>query len=59
MLKIATVYFNKIKGNKFILESIYTMILRVFGIALLFGFTLYLTHNYDPKIIGQYDFTRT
>jgi O-antigen/teichoic acid export membrane protein len=35
------------------------MVLRIFGIMLLFGFTLYLTHNYDPKIIGQYDFTRT
>jgi O-antigen/teichoic acid export membrane protein len=24
-----------------------------------FGFTLFLTKNYDPKIIGQYDFIRT
>jgi len=35
------------------------MVLRIFGIGLLFGFTLYLTHHYDPKIIGQYDFIRT
>ena len=35
------------------------MILRIRGIILLFGFTLFLTHNYSPKIIGQYDFIRT
>lgn len=41
------------------MQSINTMILRIIGVATLFGFTLFLTKNYDPKIIGQYDFIRT
>ena len=49
----------EIKGNTFIMQSINTMILRVIGIITLFGFTMFLTHNYDPKIVGQYDFIRT
>ena len=59
MLKLGLLYINKIKENPFVLQSLKTMMLRIFGIALLFGFTLYLTHHYDPKIIGQYDFIRT
>lgn len=59
MLKFGILYLNKIKGNSFILTSINTMILRILGIALLFVFTVYLTHNYSPEIIGEYDFTRT
>lgn len=50
---------KKIKANIFIMQSINIMILRIMGIMLLFGFTLFLTHNYSPKIIGQYDFIRT
>ncbi len=41
------------------MQSINTMILRIIGIVTLFGFTLFLTHNYSPKIIGQFDFIRT
>ena len=41
------------------MQSINTMILRIIGVVTLFGFTLFLTKNYDPKIIGQYDFIRT
>lgn len=58
MQRFVVKYFNKIKGNTFIVQSVNTMILRVIGIITLFGFTLFLTHNYDPKIIGQYDFIR-
>lgn len=50
---------KKIKENTFVMQSINTMILRIIGIVTLFGFTLFLTHNYSPKIIGQYDFIRT
>nr|WP_315161462.1 MATE family efflux transporter [uncultured Flavobacterium sp.] len=32
------------------------MFLRIIGVVTLFGFSLFLTHNYDPKIIGQFDF---
>jgi O-antigen/teichoic acid export membrane protein len=50
--------FNKIKKNPFVLQSLKTMFLRIIGVVTLFGFSLFLTHNYDPKIIGQYDFIR-
>lgn len=50
---------EKLKANTFILQSIKTLALRIFGIIVLFGFTLYLTNHYNPKIIGQYDFIRT
>lgn len=59
MLNIFLIYNQKIKENPFILQNVKTMILRLIGIVLLFAFTLYLTHNYDSKIIGQYDFSRT
>lgn len=59
MLKTSITGLNKIRQNPFVLQSIKTMLLRIFGIVVLFGFTLYLTHNYEPKIIGQYDFIRT
>lgn len=48
--------FNKIKKNPFVLQSLKTMFLRILGVVTLFGFSLFLTHNYDPKIIGQFDF---
>lgn len=49
---------TKIKKNPFVLQSLKTMFLRIIGVVTLFGFSLFLTHNYDPKIIGQYDFIR-
>lgn len=52
-------FLNKFKKNHFMMQSIKVMILRIIGVITLFGFTLFLTHNYDPKIIGQYDFIRT
>ncbi|RDI56495.1 MATE family efflux transporter [Flavobacterium glaciei] len=48
--------FNKIKKNPVVSQSLKTMFLRITGVVILFGFSLFLTHNYDPKIIGQYDF---
>ena len=50
--------FNKIKKNPFVLQSLKTMFLRIIGVITLFGFSLFLTHNYDPRIIGQFDFIR-
>lgn len=50
--------FNKIKKNPIVLQSFTTMFLRIIGVVTLFGFSLFLTHNYDPKIIGQFDFIR-
>ena len=59
MLKTKLLSIISLKQNQFILQSINTMALRLFGIIVLFGVTLVLTHNYDPVIIGQYDFIRT
>lgn len=50
--------FNKIKKNPVVLQSLKTMFLRIIGVVALFGFSLFLTQNYDPKIIGQLDFIR-
>lgn len=52
-------FLKKIMKNEFLMQSIKTMILRIIGVVTLFGFTLFLTKTYDPKIIGQYDFIRT
>jgi len=59
MFKLILFYLHKIKENPFILQSVKTMALRVIGIFTLFVFTLFLTHNFNPKIIGQYEFIRT
>jgi O-antigen/teichoic acid export membrane protein len=48
----------KIKKNPVVFQSLKTMFLRIIGVVTLFGFSLFLTHNYDPKIIGQFDFIR-
>ena len=59
MLKIIRRYLQKIKQNPFILQSLITLVLRVIGVFILFGFTLFLTKNFDPKTVGQYDFVRS
>jgi O-antigen/teichoic acid export membrane protein len=59
MLKIFTDYLQRIRYNPLILQSLITLILRVFGVLILFGFTLFLTTNFSPKIVGQYDFVRS
>lgn len=33
--------------------------MRIFGVLLLFGFTVFLTKSYSPKLVGQYDFVRS
>lgn len=50
---------KKIATNKMLQQSVKTMLLRILGVVTLFGFTLFLTNTYDPKIIGQYDFIRS
>jgi O-antigen/teichoic acid export membrane protein len=59
MLKKNRNQLLKIKKNPFIQQSLITLILRVFGVITLFGFTVFLTKTYPPKIVGQYDFTRS
>ncbi len=52
-------FFNKISNNSFLKQSIVTLFLRISGAVLLFGFTVFLTRFFSPKIVGQYDFART
>ena len=59
MLKKVRNKFLKINKNPFVQQSLITLILRVFGVVTLFGFTVFLTKTYPPKIVGQYDFTRS
>jgi hypothetical protein len=59
MLKIISRYLQKNKTKSFILQSLITLVLRVIGVFILFGFTLFLTKNFDPKTVGQYDFVRS
>jgi O-antigen/teichoic acid export membrane protein len=49
----------KISKNSFIQQSLITLIFRVCGLITLFGFTVFLTKTYPPKIVGQYDFVRS
>ncbi|PWB18685.1 polysaccharide biosynthesis protein, partial [Flavobacterium sp. HTF] len=51
--------FDKIRSNSFLKKSIVTLFLRISGALLLFGFTVFLTKSFSPKIVGQYDFART
>ncbi|WP_242412140.1 MATE family efflux transporter [Flavobacterium sp. Root186] len=51
--------FERISKNPFIKQSLSTLFLRIFGVLLLFGFTIFLTKNYTPKLVGQYDFIRS
>ena len=51
--------FERIFKNPFLKQSLSTLLLRIFGVLLLFGFTVFLTKNYTPKLVGQYDFVRS
>jgi O-antigen/teichoic acid export membrane protein len=57
-LKINTI-FERIIQNSFLKQSFATLFLRIFGVLLLFGFTVFLTKSYSPKLVGQYDFARS
>ncbi|OXB00780.1 polysaccharide biosynthesis protein [Flavobacterium plurextorum] len=51
--------FERISQNAFLKQSLSTLFLRIFGVVLLFGFTIFLTKFYSPKLVGQYDFARS
>lgn len=51
--------FDKIKSNNLLKQSIVTLLLRVLGVATLFGFTWFLTNNFEEKVIGEYETIRT
>ncbi|RKR10215.1 O-antigen/teichoic acid export membrane protein [Flavobacterium sp. 90] len=54
-----TSILKKITQNPFLKQSLSTLFLRIFGVLLLFGFTIFLTKSYTPKLVGQYDFARS
>ena len=49
----------KANRNPLVKQSLITLVLRVFGVITLFGFTVFLTKTYPPEIVGQYDFVRS
>jgi O-antigen/teichoic acid export membrane protein len=57
-LKINTIFQKGLK-NPFLKQTLATLFLRISGVLLLFGFTIFLTKSYTPKLVGQYDFARS
>lgn len=45
-------------NNKMVFKSINVLGLRVAGMLLFFGLTLFLTNNFEASLVGQYDFSR-
>ncbi len=52
--KVKTFLLDKLLG-----KSLLVLLLRIFGLLLFFGLTLFITNNFDPKLVGRYDFTRS
>ena len=40
-------------------KSIKVLFIRISGVILFFGLTLFLTNTFDPSLVGQYDFSRS
>jgi len=59
MLKELQNKLLKANQNPLIQQSLITLVLRVFGIMTLFGFTVFLTKTYPSEIVGRYDFVRS
>jgi O-antigen/teichoic acid export membrane protein len=45
--------------NSLVNQSIKVLFIRIFGVLLFFGLTLFLTNNFDPSLVGEYDFSRS
>lgn len=50
---------EQLLNNPLILKSINVLILRVAGVFLFFGLTLFLTNNFSSTHVGEYDFSRS
>lgn len=50
---------QRLSQNSFLRQSFSTLFLRILGVLLLFGFTVFLTKSYSPELVGQYDFARS
>lgn len=44
--------------NPLVSKSISVLFIRIAGMLLFFGLTLFLTNNFDPNLVGEYDFSR-
>lgn len=44
--------------NPLVSKSINVLLLRIIGMFLFFGLTLFLTNNFEADLVGQYDFSR-
>lgn len=49
----------KLKNGETFRNSLISLILKVSGVALLFGLTLFLTNNFKAEFVGQYGFARS
>lgn len=49
---------KNILQNPLVSKSINVLLLRITGMLLFFGLTLFLTNNFDASYVGQYDFSR-
>lgn len=50
---------HKFAENPFFKQSLITLVLRVIGVATLFGFSVFITNYYSENIVGEYEFIRT
>ncbi len=46
-------------GSSLVGSSLNVLMIRVMGVVLFFVTTLYITNNFDPEGVGQYDFSRS
>ena len=40
-------------------KSLYVLLIRILGVSVLFGFTLFLTNFFPAEDVGRYDFVRS
>ena len=51
-------FIEKINSNSLLKHSLITILLRGFGVLILFGFTVFITNFYSPSIVGEYESVR-
>lgn len=49
---------EKINSNSLLKHSLITILLRGFGVLILFGFTVFITNFYSASIVGEYESVR-
>ncbi|MCT8339359.1 flippase [Flavobacteriaceae bacterium TK19130] len=51
--------WKKLVENSFAKKSIWVLFLRIMGVGLLFGITLFITNVFDASFVGEYDLARS